>query len=312
VVVVAGKGNNGADGRAAAQVLAGRGVAVTVIPASGAGGDAGVRLPAADLVIDAAYGTGFRGSYVPPDPGGAPVLAVDIPSGLAGDTGVVAGGALTAVATVTFQAYKPGLLLGEGPERAGLVEVADIGLGPGVAERCTTWLVTDDDVALRVPPRPRQAHKWQSAVLAVAGSPGMMGAPTLVSRAAMRAGAGYVRLGVPGAAPGSMLPSEAVGLPLPAEGWAGVRLETPSADTVAIVVEDNGAGPPPQQREHLFDPFYSGRSAGRGRGLGLPTAWRLARQHGGDVRFVSLPDGPTRFVLSLPVEPPDLPGGVTG
>jgi signal transduction histidine kinase len=88
----------------------------------------------------------------------------------------------------------------------------------------------------------------------------------------------------------------------PAEGWAGVRLETPSPGAVEIVVEDNGAGPPQQQREHLFDPFYSGRSAGRGRGLGLPTAWRLARQHDGDVCFVSLPDGPTRFVLTLPRE----------
>jgi signal transduction histidine kinase len=86
----------------------------------------------------------------------------------------------------------------------------------------------------------------------------------------------------------------------PAEGWAGVRVEQAAASTVEIVVEDNGAGPPQQQREHLFDPFYSGRSAGRGRGLGLPTAWRLARQHGGDVLFSRPPDGPTRFVLRLP------------
>jgi two-component system NtrC family sensor kinase len=93
----------------------------------------------------------------------------------------------------------------------------------------------------------------------------------------------------------------------PVEGWAALRLETHSPDAVEIVVEDNGPGPPPQQREHLFDPFYCGRSAGRGRGLGLPTAWRLARQHGGDVHFVSLPDGPTRFVLTLPVEPPSSP-----
>ena len=54
------------------------------------------------------------------------------------------------------------------------------------------------------------------------------------------------------------------------------------------------------EREHLFDPFYSGRKAGRGRGLGLPTAWRLARQHGGDVRFAGAE--PTRFVLTLPAE----------
>jgi signal transduction histidine kinase len=87
----------------------------------------------------------------------------------------------------------------------------------------------------------------------------------------------------------------------PAEGWAGVRLETPAPDRLELVVEDNGDGPPPAQREHLFDPFYSGRSAGRGRGLGLATAWRLACEHGGDVRFDSRPGGPTRFVLSLPL-----------
>jgi signal transduction histidine kinase len=69
---------------------------------------------------------------------------------------------------------------------------------------------------------------------------------------------------------------------------------------VDLVVEDNGTGPAPVQREHLFDPFYSGRHAGRGRGLGLPTAWRLAREHGGDVRFECRAGGPTRFVLSLP------------
>jgi len=86
----------------------------------------------------------------------------------------------------------------------------------------------------------------------------------------------------------------------PADGWASVRLETPAPDRLDLVVEDSGSGPAPAQREHLFDPFYSGRQAGRGRGLGLSTAWRLAREHGGDVRFEDLPDGPTRFVLSLP------------
>ncbi|HXG12819.1 MAG TPA: HAMP domain-containing sensor histidine kinase, partial [Gemmataceae bacterium] len=87
----------------------------------------------------------------------------------------------------------------------------------------------------------------------------------------------------------------------PAGGWAAVRLqETP--DQVEVLVEDNGPPPGLPQREHLFDPFYSGRAAGRGKGLGLPTAWRLARVHGGDVRFVGLPGEPTRFVLSLPRE----------
>jgi signal transduction histidine kinase len=85
----------------------------------------------------------------------------------------------------------------------------------------------------------------------------------------------------------------------PAEGWAGIRVVA-SADALEILVEDSGPGPTPQQIAHMFDPFYSGRQAGRGRGLGLPTAWRLAREHGGDVYFAEKADGPTRFVLRLP------------
>src|SRR5439155_12676277 len=59
----------------------------------------------------------------------------------------------------------------------------------------------------------------------------------------------------------------------------------------------NGRGPSPEAQEHMFDPFYSGRSAGRGRGLGLPTAWRLAQQNGGAVRFAGHASGVTRFVF---------------
>src|SRR5215210_3711671 len=100
VVVVAGKGNNGADGRVAADRLRRRGVRVRVIDAA----DQPERLPPSDLVIDAAYGTGFRGDYSAPDPAGAPVLAVDIPSGIDGLTGEAAAGAVRATATITFAA----------------------------------------------------------------------------------------------------------------------------------------------------------------------------------------------------------------
>jgi len=89
----------------------------------------------------------------------------------------------------------------------------------------------------------------------------------------------------------------------PADGWAGIRVE-PAGAQVAFVVEDNGPGPAPTLREHLFDPFFSGRSAGRGRGLGLPTAWRLARHNGGDVRFAGTTADATRFVLTLPLATP--------
>ena len=211
VVVVAGKGNNGADGRAAAARLARRGVRVRVFDAAGAPS----RLPAADLVVDAAYGTGFRGDYLAPDPGSAPVLAVDIPSGVDGLTGQAGDGAVRASRTVTFAALKPGLVLSQGRQRAGRVTVADIGLDVSGAR---IHLVEAADVADWLPERPPETHKWRSAVWVVAGSAGMAGAAHMASRAAMRAGAGTVRLGIPGVAPDPRFP-EVVGRPLPAEGW---------------------------------------------------------------------------------------------
>jgi hydroxyethylthiazole kinase-like uncharacterized protein yjeF len=235
VVVVAGKGNNGADGRAAASLLEARGVRVTVLAAA----SAPPVLPAADLVVDAAYGTGFRGTYSPPDPNGATVLAVDIPSGLGGDTGA-GPSAVRANATVTFAAYKPGLLLGEGPDHTGPVELVDIGLGAGVGERANTWLVEDGDVRSWLPARPRLSHKWQTAVAVAAGSPGMMGAPHMVSLAAMRAGAGYVLLGVPGAELGSIPVGEAVGLALPAADWDVALIE--AASRCKAVITGPGLG----------------------------------------------------------------------
>ena len=87
----------------------------------------------------------------------------------------------------------------------------------------------------------------------------------------------------------------------PADGWASIRLTLGHNGQAEVVVEDSGRGLPPAQREHLFDPFYSGRAAGRGPGLGLPTAWSLARQQGGDVVLASQPGEPTRFVLRLPL-----------
>ncbi len=84
------------------------------------------------------------------------------------------------------------------------------------------------------------------------------------------------------------------------EGWAGLRAESSGVDTLKLLVEDSGPGPTPEIQEHMFDPFYSGRSAGRGKGLGLPIAWRLAQQQGGAVCFDGHVQGITRFVLSLP------------
>jgi len=129
VTVITGKGNNGNDGRAAARQLERKGVRVAVLDAT----ELPEHLPLADLVIDAAYGTGFRGSWPAPDPGDTPVIAVDIPSGIDGLTGAVGGPVMRAAVTVTFAALKPGLVLDPGRELVGRVEVADIpGLVPAV------------------------------------------------------------------------------------------------------------------------------------------------------------------------------------
>jgi NAD(P)H-hydrate epimerase len=234
ILVVAGGGNNGADGRTAARFLEVWGAAVTVLEADSL--SPGALLPPADLVIDAAYGTGLSRAYVPPDPGDMPVLAVDIPSGLSGLTGT--GTALSARRTVTFAAFKPGLLIGDGPDRCGDIEVAPIGLESLAGAAARAWVVTDDDVFASVPRRPRRAHKWQTAVLIVGGNPTINGAPLLTAHAALRAGAGYALVAVPGSPPGGGLPpGEYVAHSLPLDGWS------PAAAALAERVRAIATGP---------------------------------------------------------------------
>lgn len=235
VHVIVGPGNNGADGRVAASVLAAKGVSVRVHDA--------FALPrvleATDLVIDAAYGTGFRETWNPPDVGDTPVLAVDVPSGVNALTGEALGDVLAATRTVTFAALKPGLLLLPGSELAGELELADIGLGGAVARHARAHLVQPADVATWVPTRAASAHKWRAAVRVVAGSVGMTGAAQLAAHAAMRTGAGMVHL----SAPGTLVvqaPVEVVQRPLPLKGWARQVLE--SLDRFHALVVGPGLG----------------------------------------------------------------------
>jgi ADP-dependent NAD(P)H-hydrate dehydratase / NAD(P)H-hydrate epimerase len=221
VVLVCGGGNNGGDGRVAARLLARRGVRVEVV-APGEVDVIGRTGPPVDLVVDAAFGTGFRGTYdAPVVPPGVPVLAVDIPSGVSGDTGEASGRPLAAVRTVTFVAAKPGLLQGDGARLAGDVRVVDIGLPVGTHR---IDLVEDADIAAWLPARAPGGNKWDAAALVVAGSPGMTGAAALCAESAYRAGSGMVRLGVPGGALDDLPSTEAVGVALPAGGWADAAL----------------------------------------------------------------------------------------
>lgn len=86
----------------------------------------------------------------------------------------------------------------------------------------------------------------------------------------------------------------------PTHGYVRVAVETEASGTLAVIVEDNGPGVADEGRPHLFDPFYSGRRAGRGAGLGLSKVWRIAQLHGGSITFTSVPAEPTRFILRLP------------
>ena len=215
VAVIAGPGNNGADGRVAAERLRLRGLKVVVHDAT----VCPTELFGFDLVIDAAFGTGFRGIWQAPSVGDAKVLAVDVPSGLDALTGVVADGTLAADVTVTFAAAKPGHVLGGGPDVIGLLEVADIGLDIGEP---SVTIVDRSDIERWVSVRPRTAHKWRDAVRVIAGSPGMKGAAYLAAAAAQRTGAGMVVLSSPGI--DAVAPIEAVDRHLPAFDWADAAL----------------------------------------------------------------------------------------
>ena len=208
VVVVCGKGNNGADGRVAARLLTQWGVRVDLIWLFQDLDQSRLAraLGRADLAIDAMFGTGFRGPMrgdaaavvAALAEAGCPVLAVDIPSGVDGLTGAIDGPAVRAVATVCFAALKPGLLFEPGASAAGEVEVVDIGVAPHHIGP-PLGVIEEADVAAWLHVRPPESHKWSvGGVYVVAGSAGMTGAARLTSRAALRAGAGIVVAGLPG------------------------------------------------------------------------------------------------------------------
>ncbi len=229
-VVVCGKGNNGGDGLVAARYLSRWGMRVSAVllaepeeyggaaaanldPARSAGvvvrpasGDLPAReLERADVAVDAVVCTGFHGAprgrvgeaIATLDGSPAPVVAVDIASGVDGETGAVAGPAVDATVTITFGSLKPGHLLHPGAGYAGAVEVASIGF-PQDLVTSDLWLVEPGDVASIWPVRDAETHKRSSGVvLVVGGSRTMTGAVRLMAGAASRTGAGLVQVAAP-------------------------------------------------------------------------------------------------------------------
>lgn len=214
VVALAGPGNNGADALVAARLLSRWGARVEVLAPDS---DRTLR---GDLVIDGAFGTGMNRPYEPPaiDPA-SPLLAVDIPSGVHGLTGELLGSPLAATSTITFEAYKPGLLLHPGAQCCGDIEVVDLRLGSGATTNgIESWLFGEVDARESLPqPKPTD-HKWNRAVWVVGGSAGMHGAPSLAANAALKSGAGLAWCSVPGDTPVSIA-TEVVFKPLDAARW---------------------------------------------------------------------------------------------
>jgi NAD(P)H-hydrate epimerase len=156
----------------------------------------------ADVVVDALFGTGFTGAPRPEaaelirriNEVDAPVVAVDIPSGVDASTGEVPGEAVEAERTVTMHGLKVGLEVGPGCFRAGEVRVADIGL----AQAETRHGLVGPELPARVPRKRAGDNKYSAgSVLVVGGSRGMTGAAALAARAAFRADAGYVAIAAP-------------------------------------------------------------------------------------------------------------------
>ncbi|OEV00739.1 MULTISPECIES: bifunctional ADP-dependent NAD(P)H-hydrate dehydratase/NAD(P)H-hydrate epimerase [Streptomyces] len=235
VVLLVGSGDNGGDALYAGARLARRGAGVTAVLLApervhegglaalrAAGGRAlpapgavleGVAAPVApvlaraDLVLDGIVGIGGTGGLRPAAveladlvrEAGVPVVAVDLPSGVAADTGEVPGPVLPAGATVTFGAYKPGLLVDPARELAGAVRLIDIGLEPHLPAVPDVEALQHADVA-RLLPRPQaESDKYRRGVVGVvAGSGRYPGAAVLAVSGALRSGAGAVRYVGPG------------------------------------------------------------------------------------------------------------------
>jgi hydroxyethylthiazole kinase-like uncharacterized protein yjeF len=220
ILVVAGPGNNGGDAWVAARCLAESFHRVVVLDAAGTplkaaqarearaafeklGGTVVREWPAAApaLVVDGLLGIGLARDV---DPGfhriierinasGAPVLAIDVPSGLDSATGRVRGIAVRATRTLTFIAHKIGLHTRDGPDFCGTIDCDDLGAGEAAAREAHGMLLTPAAVATWLAPRRRNSHKGDFGTLAViGGNRGMVGAALLAGRAALLAGAGRV------------------------------------------------------------------------------------------------------------------------
>jgi hydroxyethylthiazole kinase-like uncharacterized protein yjeF len=213
VLVLAGPGNNGGDALDVAARLRDAGVDVTVLHRAGAtqSPEKAAALARCQmdgvtfvesipdgvtwaLVVDGLFGIGLtRAITLALPPFTCPVLALDVPSGLDGDTGTVVAGAVRATHTITFVGDKPGLHTGDGRDYAGIVRVARLDIDPALLPAPDAELVTPAAFGAQLAPRRQNSHKGEFGDVAIiGGADGMAGAAILAARAALYSGAGRV------------------------------------------------------------------------------------------------------------------------
>ena len=303
--VLAGAGNNAGDGFVMARLARQEGIDVKVMllsPRSRPRGDAATQFEAArqaavpagpwvqagldgcDLIVDAMLGIGLDrplgGRYLEAvravNNGGAPAVAVDIPTGLHGDTGALMTAAVRSALTVTFVADKCGLFLGDAPNYVGRRVLEPLGritperlaeLETGFAGEPALRVFTGETLRAMLPTRDATDHKGRFGhVLVIAGGPGMGGAARLAGEGALRAGAGLVSVathpehsaallssrselmvrGVRGAADLAPLLERAtvlaVGCGLGQDAWARELFAAAQGSNLPVVVDADGLG----------------------------------------------------------------------
>ncbi|MCD8181326.1 MAG: NAD(P)H-hydrate dehydratase [Firmicutes bacterium] len=277
--VFCGKGNNGGDGFAIARHLHNMGVNVSVYLVCGRElkGDAKINfdiinkmnieidvicdtenlkyiIRSNDIIIDAVYGTGIHGTV-----GGISydvineinenakyIMSVDVPSGINSDSGEICGICIKADKTVTFAAYKVGMLMFPAADYTGEVTVADISIPDYIINGQNLKINVTDDKFVRehFPARENNSQKGDyGKVLVIAGSAGMTGAAYLASQSAVTAGSGLVTLALPSELNGAMEAKTTEVMTVPLSGEDGhisfdaseeILRRIDAADTVLI------------------------------------------------------------------------------
>jgi NAD(P)H-hydrate epimerase len=265
VTILCGAGNNAGDGYVLARLARAAGVAVRVDAVSDPAklsGDAArafadfardggkaepfdaFSLEAADVIVDALLGTGidrkvdgaFRDAIEAINRAHAPVLALDIPSGLDADTGLPQGAAVHATRTLTFVALKAGLYLGESPDYVGGLGLVGLDLPAEARANANPVLrrMTDALPAAALPARRRAAHKGEHGRVLIVGGFVMAGAARLAGEAALRTGAGLVTVATGEEDIEIIVASRPELIARPAASGANLKWLLAAADAVAI------------------------------------------------------------------------------